>query len=93
MAQNYYKTEDQSNSDIGSIIRLMIGKDIISNLIITDINSNIYNAINGELQGEGIEINKGMESSELEHDFLIPYLDIKKIEDRLSKKVIYEKLD
>lgn len=87
------KSKEQSLSDVRGIIRAIIDGDSVSNVVITDINDKTYKTINGDLKADGIEINKGMISTELKHDFLIPYFNIKKIEDKVRKKIIFEKVE
>lgn len=84
------KSFKESSSDIKDIITTLVGKQELVNVLITDKSGKEYKVIKGVLADKGIEVNKDMVSKELDHDIVIEYIDIKKIEDKVKQTVIFE---
>lgn len=84
------KSFEESSSDIKDVINTLVGKEDLVNVLITDKNGKEYKVIRGVLTDKGIEVNKDMVSKELDHDIVIKYIDVKKIEDRVKQTVIFE---
>jgi hypothetical protein len=84
------KSFEESSSDIKDMIITLVGKEELINVLITDKKGKEYKVIKGVLTPKGIEVNKDMVSKELDHDIIIEYNDIKKIEDKVKQTVIFE---
>lgn len=90
MNKDINKSLKDSSSDIKEVITLLVGKAELNNVFITDKSGKVYKVIKGKLIESGIEINSNMTSKELEHDIVINYTGIKKIEDKVNNKIIFE---